>query len=124
MENKSKKNIKFVTGKKVKDLPLIKEYKTLQIGESEYKTLFSKKYENRKEYSAPDPKKIWSVIPGTIISILAKPNQKIEPGEAIIILEAMKMMNRIILPLGGTIKKIYVKEGEKIPKKHLMAELK
>ena len=122
MEKKNKKITKPEAVKKVKDSSL--EYKTLEIGESEYKTLFSKKYENRKQYSPPDPKKILSVIPGTIISVLAKANQKIEPGEAIIILEAMKMMNRIILPLGGTIKKIYVKEGEKIPKKHLIAELK
>ena len=40
------------------------------------------------------------------------------------VLEAMKMKNKIYFPIDGTVKKIYVTENEKVPKKHLMVELK
>ena len=101
-----------------------KNYMIFKVDETEYKTLISLKYEKRKPFISHNPKKIFSVIPGTVVKIMAKPGKSVKPGEAIVILEAMKMMNRIILPLGGVIKKINVNVGEVIPKKYLIAELK
>ena len=40
------------------------------------------------------------------------------------VLEAMKMKNKILFTQNGVVKKIYVSENEKIPKNHLMIELK
>jgi biotin carboxyl carrier protein len=101
-----------------------KNYVTLTIGETDYQTLLTSKFENRKPYIPPDHKKIYSYIPGTVVKILAKPGQELAPGDAIVILDAMKMMNRVTLLDGGIIKTINVREGETIPKKHLIAELK
>lgn len=99
-------------------------YETFIVDETSYKTLLNPKYLKRSTYTKPDPKKIMSVIPGTVIKILAEPGQELKPGETIVVLEAMKMMNKIILPKGGTIKKLNVIKGQVIPKKYLIAELK
>jgi len=88
-----------------------------------YKTTLTKKFINRKHYDTPDPNKIESYIPGTIIKIKVKEGQKVKEGATILILEAMKMMNKIEMPFDGVIGKINVVEGEKIPKGHIMIEI-
>ncbi len=98
-------------------------YVTLKIGETDYQTLFTSKFRNRKPYIPPDKRKIYSYIPGTVVKILAEQGETLEPGDAIVIIDAMKMMNRIVLPEGGKVKTIYVREGDNIPKKHLIADL-
>lgn len=108
---------------KVKNILSEKNYVTLTIEETNYQTLLTTKFVNRKPYIPPDHRKIYSYIPGTVVKILAEPGAKLEPGDAIVILDAMKMMNRVTLPDGGVIKIIHVREGETIPRKHLIAEL-
>lgn len=88
-----------------------------------YKTTLSKKFLNRKPYVAPNPKEIKSYIPGTIIKLKVKEGAKVKAGETILILEAMKMMNKVLMPFDGKVKRICVAEGEKIPKGHLMIEI-
>jgi len=97
---------------------------TLQINETKYKTVLSKKFLNRKKWEKPDTNKIYSFIPGTIIKINGKANKKVKEGEILLILEAMKMQNKILSPFNGEIKEIYVKVGDKIPKGQLMIEFK
>ena len=99
------------------------KFKTLNIDETHYKTNLNSKFENRKKYSVPDAKKVISVIPGTIVRVLVKKGQKVQRGDNIIILEAMKMENRIKSPRTGVIKTINVKAGDKIAKGVLMLEL-
>jgi len=88
-----------------------------------YKTTLSKKFLNRKPYVAPNPKEIKSYIPGTIIKLKVKEGAKVKAGETILILEAMKMMNKVLMPFDGKVKRICVTEGEKVPKGQLMIEL-
>jgi len=97
--------------------------RTLLIEETRYTTLFTKKFENRKPYKPADPNMILSYIPGTILEILVKEGKKLEVGEPILILEAMKMRNIVTMPVSGKLKAIYVKEGETIPKNFLIAEV-
>ena len=99
------------------------QFKTLEIEETAYNTLFTKKFENRKKYKPVDPKLILSYIPGTILKIFVSEGKKLEAGEPILILEAMKMRNIVTIPVSGKLKKIYVKEGETIPKNFLIAEI-
>lgn len=114
------------TGKKVVDNPCDSpnmECGSLVIEGSKYKTQLTQKYLNRKTWEAPDPKKLYSYIPGTILKIMVNEGQNVSEFEEVIILEAMKMRNRITVPLSGVIKKIYIKEGERVPKGELMLEL-
>lgn len=98
--------------------------KSLVIDGTKYRTRLNKKFENRKAWESPDPRKITSGIAGTIAKLFVKEGQEVSKGGQMLILEAMKMKNRIIFHTGGTVKKIHVREGEKIPRNFLMLELK
>lgn len=88
-----------------------------------YKTHLTRKYKSRKFWENPSPFDILSYIPGTIISIDIKEGKVVEEGTQLLILEAMKMQNRVDMPFTARIKKIHIKVGEKIPKDHLLIEL-
>jgi biotin carboxyl carrier protein len=97
--------------------------KSLIIDGDKYRTRLNVKFENRKCWENPNPKKITSSIPGTIVKIYAKVGQQVRKGDPILILEAMKMRNKVLFQTDGKVKSIKVKEGEKVPKDHLMLEL-
>lgn len=88
-----------------------------------YKTLLTNKYKNRKFWVNPSPYEIQSYIPGTIIDVFVKEGRVVKEGDPLLILESMKMQNRIDMPFTAKIKKINVKAGERIPKDFLMIEL-
>ena|ERR1035437_2564124 len=88
-----------------------------------YKTLLTKKYKMRKFWENPSPFEIYSIIPGTIVEIFVKEGQLVEEGEPLLILEAMKMRNRIEMPFTAKIKSINVVKGVRIPKDSLLIEL-
>jgi biotin carboxyl carrier protein len=99
------------------------ELKTLVIEGAMYTTTFTKKFETREVYESPNINQIISFMPGSIIDILVKKGQKVEEGEIILILEAMKMYNNITMPFKGKIVKINVKKDEVIPKNHVILEI-
>lgn len=88
-----------------------------------YKTKLTEKFMNRKVWEDPNPYEIQSFIPGTIIEISVQEGEVVEEGAPLLILEAMKMMNRIQMPFTAKIKKINVAVGDKVPKDTLMMEL-
>jgi biotin carboxyl carrier protein len=95
----------------------------LNINNSFYKTRISTKFKNRINYKPADPYLILSFIPGTVVEIFAKVGQKVKKGDLLLILDAMKMQNRLKSPLDGKIKSIVVKAGERVSKGKLLIEL-
>jgi len=53
-------------------------------------------------------------MPGTVFKLLVKEGDKVEAGQAVIILEAMKMENELQAEKGGTVTQVAVTEGEKV----------
>lgn len=100
------------------------EWKELIIQGAIYKTTFTKKFEQRVNWEAPNENMLHSFIPGTVIDIYVKPKEKVKEGETLMLLEAMKMQNQIRMPFDGEIVKIFVKKDEVIPNRHLMIEIK
>jgi len=88
-----------------------------------YMTTLSDKYKNKKPYEEDDPKKIKAFIPGTIAEILTKAGKKVEEGEMLLILEAMKMRNSVVTPCDGRVKKVIVKHGQMVTKGYVMIEM-
>lgn len=107
----------------MKSKPSKKDASLLNIDGTLYKTNLSTKFENRTIWNKPDERKLISFIPGTIIKVFVKKGQKVKMGEKVVILEAMKMQNKILISRDGVIKQVYVKEGQIIPKGELMLEL-
>lgn len=59
---------------------------------------------------------IKSPMPGLILKVKKKNGEKVEAGEPVLILEAMKMENELRSPSGGKIREIFVKEGIAVEK--------
>lgn len=96
----------------------------LNINSTRYKTRLSDRFLKRKPYQPSDPKLICSFIPGTILDIMVREGQKVQKGDELLILEAMKMQNKLKCPADGKIKKIEVKKGEKVSKGSVLIVLK
>jgi len=62
-------------------------------------------------------------IPGNVYKILVRQGEKVEAGQPIAVLEAMKMETNVLAPLAGTVAKIHVKEGQRVVSGELIAEL-
>ena len=95
----------------------------LNIDTSLYKTRISLKFENRKPYQPADPRIILSFIPGTVLDIMITEGQDVKKGDDLMILDAMKMQNRLKCHLDGKVKSIKVKKGDKVSKGSVLLEL-
>lgn len=62
-------------------------------------------------------------MPGKIIELLVEESSHVKEGEAILILEAMKMQNEIIAQVTGKIRKISVKAGDSVTKDDVLMEI-
>lgn len=88
-----------------------------------YTTELNRKFLDRKPWMPKDESKILSFIPGTISKIYVREGQHVEAGEPLLILEAMKMMNTLFAERAGTVLKIHVAEGERVPKSAVIFEM-
>lgn len=52
-----------------------------------------------------------SPMPGNILKINVAPGQKVEEGDVLIVLEAMKMENEIVATKSGTVAQVAVSKG-------------
>src|SRR5215472_10583333 len=62
-------------------------------------------------------------MPGLVLQVLVTEGQEVKDGEPILILEAMKMENSIMLQGNAKIKKIHVKNGQSVEKGQPLLEL-
>ncbi len=67
--------------------------------------------------------KVKPPMPGKIVKIAVAPGDRVQPGEVLVILEAMKMQNEIVSPVEGTVRAVGVKEGESIDAKKVLCEI-
>jgi biotin carboxyl carrier protein len=100
-----------------------KELTKLIIDDTSYETKLTSKFRRRKPYIALDPKKIYAFIPGIITKINVYEGQKINRGQSLLVLEAMKMMNDLTSHIDGRIKTIHIKQSQMVVKGQLLLEL-
>jgi biotin carboxyl carrier protein len=68
-------------------------------------------------------KEIKAPMPGLVMEVAVIEGQEVLEGDKILILEAMKMENSIIIHANATIKKILVKTGQAVEKGQVLVEL-
>lgn len=95
----------------------------LNIDSSLYQTRISSKFKNRKPYQPADPRIILSFIPGAVLDIFIKAGQDVKKGDDLMILDAMKMQNKLKCNMDGKVKSIAVKKGDKVSKGTVLLEL-
>jgi len=67
--------------------------------------------------------KIKAPMPGKVVRILAAVGTKVEAGQSVVVIEAMKMQNEIKAPKNGTVKKVHVAEGAAVEAGQSLAEV-
>jgi len=100
------------------------QYDEFHLENSVYYTEIPDSFKNRKAYKPLNEKELMASIPGTIVEIFVEPGQKVEIGDRILILEAMKMRNKVNSAIQGELKSIKVKIGDVVRKNALLVEFK
>ncbi len=60
------------------------------------------------------PKKLIAAMAGKVVRVLVREKEEVEPGQGIVVVEAMKMQNEIKSPKKGLIQKILVSQGSTV----------
>lgn len=60
-------------------------------------------------------------LPGVVVAVKAQVGQAVKAGEAVVIIEAMKMENEIVAPCAGTVKQILVSKGSTVDTDEVLA---
>ncbi len=60
-------------------------------------------------------------MPGTITKILVEENDSVKHGQDLVIIEAMKMENKVVTPLAGVVTSVTVKVGDQVSNNQLLA---
>jgi len=97
---------------------------TFTLDDASYETVLTRKFQRRQAWIPPEPDKLRAHIPGTILKVHTSPGKTVKRGEALLVLEAMKMANDMASPRDGTVKAVHVKEGDVVPKGQVLVELK
>ena len=69
--------------------------------------------EGRQQVTAP--------MPGKIVRVLVAAGEKVEAGQGLLVVEAMKMQNEIRAPKSGTVERVLVSEGQNVTSGHVLA---
>ena len=67
--------------------------------------------------------KVTAPMPGKILAIKAEAGKAVKKGEAVLVLEAMKMENEIVAPQDGTIASINTSVGARVEAGEVLATL-
>lgn len=60
------------------------------------------------------PGDVATSMPGKVIKVLVKQGQAVKKGDLVLIVEAMKMESQVLAPIAGTVKTLYVNEGDDV----------
>jgi glutaconyl-CoA decarboxylase len=62
-------------------------------------------------------------MPGAIFQMRVKEGDKVQAGQVLLVMEAMKMENPVTAPFNGTVSKIHVREGDNVGEGDLLVEV-
>ena len=62
-------------------------------------------------------------MPGRIIAVLVQPDQPIEKGERLVVIEAMKMEQALLAPFAGSVAEVRVGEGDQVMEGALLVRI-
>jgi len=101
----------------------LKKYDRLTLENGVYETRLTAKYAARKPYEKKDTRLVKAAIPGVVAEVCAAEGKPVQQGDTLLVLEAMKMLNRIPSPLDGKVKAVHAAAGDKVLKGQVLVEL-
>lgn len=57
---------------------------------------------------------IYAPVPGRVLEIKVKQDDKVKRGDTLVIVEAMKMQNNVLTPFNGVVQKVGVTVGQAV----------
>jgi acetyl/propionyl-CoA carboxylase alpha subunit len=60
------------------------------------------------------PTRLTAPMPGRVVRVLAEKGREVEPGQGLIVIEAMKMENELKAPRRGCVHEVAVREGQAV----------
>ena len=60
-------------------------------------------------------------LPGKVVRLLVKAGDKVEAGQGLLVVEAMKMQNEVRSPKTGTVERLLAKEGQPVNAGEILA---
>ena len=100
-----------------------KKYDRLALENGVYETRLTVKYAARKPYEKKNPRLLKAAIPGVVAEVCATVGSNVKKGDTLLVLEAMKMLNRIPSPVDGKVKAIHAVAGDRVAKGQALIEL-
>ena len=100
----------------------MENFHQLKLEDAVYETRVTASFNKRKAYQPKNEKLVCSEIPGTVIEIFVMAGEKVQTGDQLLVLEAMKMNNLVVSHAAGCIKSVAVKPGDKLAKAAVMIE--
>ena len=67
--------------------------------------------------------KVEAPIPGKVVAVAVEPGDEVNPGQSLVVLEAMKMENELTADRGGRVAKVHVAPGDTVDTGALLVEL-
>ncbi len=62
-------------------------------------------------------------MPGSIVDVLVSVGQKVKAGDAVLVIEAMKMENEVQASIAGTVINIFAQKGDAVTPDMALVEL-
>jgi biotin carboxyl carrier protein len=76
---------------------------------------------HRKSAGDQGDREVRAAMPGKVVTVLVEVGTKVERGQGLLVIEAMKMENEVSAPRAGTVQEIRVKPGQAVEPGELLA---
>jgi biotin carboxyl carrier protein len=91
---------------------------TLQTGRNEFtaEVIDPRAWRGRRHgaLEAEGRQQILAPMPGKIVRVLVQAGERVQAGQGLLVVEAMKMQNEIRSPKSGTVERLLIKEGQPV----------
>jgi biotin carboxyl carrier protein len=79
--------------------------------------------EVRRHAPATGGEEVISPIPGLVVALKVSPGEAVRPGQAVAVVEAMKMQNELAARTGGIVRTIHVRERQNVEAGQVLVSL-
>jgi propionyl-CoA carboxylase alpha chain len=62
-------------------------------------------------------------MPGSIVRVLAEVGAAVQPGQALVVIEAMKMEHEVVAPTAGEVLEVHISAGQQVDSGQVLLRL-
>jgi pyruvate carboxylase subunit B len=72
---------------------------------------------------ATEPGHVTAPLPGNVVDVLVKEGDSVAAGQALLVMEAMKMETELLANIAGTVQSVYVEKGDRVTPGEVIIEI-